>query len=112
MCARVSVFVCVCMWVQLIIVACFFFWFVVVVPVVPKASNQALCDEFAEISEKAAKVPEDTDELMALKDFMEKVELERLPKLELAVADSRKKMDYLIDHATVSTYAERVVYRV
>ncbi|EGD75848.1 dynein heavy chain 7 [Salpingoeca rosetta] len=66
-----------------------------------EVANQELCEQFSEIAEKAAKVPENTDELMQLREFMEKVEMERLPKLELAVADSRKKMDYLIDHASI-----------
>eukprot|EP00049_Salpingoeca_infusionum_P016530 m.339145 g.339145 ORF g.339145 m.339145 type:complete len:4022 (-) comp16092_c0_seq1:259-12324(-) len=66
------------------------------------AANQELCDKFAHIAEKAAKVPENTEEMMALKEFMEKVEVTELPELHLSIASAKKKLDFLIDTTTIS----------
>jgi hypothetical protein len=38
---------------------------------------------------------------MRLKDFMEKAEADRLPKLELTVADMRKQLDFLMDNTLI-----------
>lgn len=39
-----------------------------------------------------------------LKEFMEKTEVESLPKLSLTVSDTRNRVDYLIDQMSLETY--------
>uniref|UniRef100_A0AAQ5XFX9 EF-hand domain-containing protein n=1 Tax=Amphiprion ocellaris TaxID=80972 RepID=A0AAQ5XFX9_AMPOC len=64
--------------------------------------NKKLCDEFEKISEKALSTPPDTQKLMELKAYVNKVETTEMPQLEQRLADSNKQLCYLIDFVTLS----------
>ncbi|KAM9486848.1 dynein axonemal heavy chain 7-like, partial [Clarias gariepinus] len=57
--------------------------------------NKLLCDEFEKIATKAHSTPSNTQELMALKDYIKKVEAEEMPKLELQLSESMKRLCFL-----------------
>uniref|UniRef100_A0A8B9RKW4 Dynein axonemal heavy chain 7 n=1 Tax=Astyanax mexicanus TaxID=7994 RepID=A0A8B9RKW4_ASTMX len=57
-----------------------------------------LCEEFEEIVKKALSTPSDTQELMALKAYMEKVETKEMPMLELKLRDSKTRLFFLIEN--------------
>ncbi|KAG9271272.1 dynein heavy chain 7, axonemal [Astyanax mexicanus] len=61
-------------------------------------SNKKLCEEFEEIVKKALSTPSDTQELMALKAYMEKVETKEMPMLELKLRDSKTRLFFLIEN--------------
>ncbi|KAM4608668.1 dynein axonemal heavy chain 7 [Polymixia lowei] len=64
--------------------------------------NNKLCDEFKSIAEKAVSTPPDTQKLMELKAYMNKVETTEMPLLEQRLADSNARLCFLIDYITLS----------
>uniref|UniRef100_A0A3B5AG71 Dynein axonemal heavy chain 7 n=1 Tax=Stegastes partitus TaxID=144197 RepID=A0A3B5AG71_9TELE len=64
--------------------------------------NNKLCDEFEKISEKALNTPPDTQKLMELKAYINKVETTEMPQLEQRLTDSIKQLCFLMDFATLS----------
>ncbi|XP_030642423.1 dynein heavy chain 7, axonemal [Chanos chanos] len=65
--------------------------------------NKRLCDEFNEIAEKALRTPPNTKELMELKAYLEKVETQEMPKLELKLHESKTRLCFLVDHFQFSS---------
>ncbi|KAI5107507.1 dynein heavy chain 7, axonemal isoform X1 [Silurus meridionalis] len=57
--------------------------------------NKTLCDEFEKIATKAHSTPSNTQELMALKAYIKKVEAEEMPKLELQLRESMDRLCFL-----------------
>uniref|UniRef100_UPI003AAEEA19 dynein axonemal heavy chain 7 n=1 Tax=Centroberyx gerrardi TaxID=166262 RepID=UPI003AAEEA19 len=64
--------------------------------------NKKLCDEFERIAEKALSMPPDTQKLMELKAYVNKVERTEIPLLEQRLADSITLLCFLIDYVTLS----------
>ncbi|TDH07133.1 hypothetical protein EPR50_G00120640 [Perca flavescens] len=64
--------------------------------------NKKLCNEFENIAEKALSTPTDTQKLMELQAFMNKVETTEMPLLEQRLADSNTQLCYLMDFVTLS----------
>ncbi|XP_074514231.1 dynein axonemal heavy chain 7 isoform X2 [Sebastes fasciatus] len=64
--------------------------------------NKKLCDEFKEIAEKALSTPTDTQKLMELKVFMNKLETTEMPLFEQRLADSNTQLCFLMDFVTLS----------
>uniref|UniRef100_A0A3B4YVU2 Dynein axonemal heavy chain 7 n=1 Tax=Seriola lalandi dorsalis TaxID=1841481 RepID=A0A3B4YVU2_SERLL len=64
--------------------------------------NKKLCNEFEKIAEKALSTPPDTQTLMELKAYMNKVETTELPMLEQRLADSNTQLCFLMDFVTLS----------
>ncbi|NWR70665.1 DYH7 protein, partial [Centropus unirufus] len=61
-----------------------------------------LCDEFERIKEKALTIPSNTQELMELKDYIEKVESCEIIELKQKLVDVVKYITFLIDYANFS----------
>ncbi|CAK6963682.1 dynein axonemal heavy chain 7 [Scomber scombrus] len=64
--------------------------------------NKKLCNEFEKIAEKALSTPPETQQLMELKAFMNKVETTEMPLLEQRLAESNKQLCFLIDLVSLS----------
>ncbi|XP_066541990.1 dynein axonemal heavy chain 7 isoform X2 [Hoplias malabaricus] len=64
--------------------------------------NKNLCVEFEKIAEKALSTPSNTQQLMTLKAYVEKVESEEMPKLELKLKDSKTRLCFLVDYVMLS----------
>ncbi|XP_069555029.1 dynein axonemal heavy chain 7 [Brachyistius frenatus] len=64
--------------------------------------NKKLCYEFEKISEKALSSPADTQKLMELKTYINKVETTEMPLLEQRLADSNTELCFLMDFVTLS----------
>ncbi|XP_036417740.1 dynein heavy chain 7, axonemal [Colossoma macropomum] len=64
--------------------------------------NKKLCEEFEKVAEKALSIPSNTQELMALKAYVDKVEAEEMPKLELKLKDSNTRLCFLVDYVMFS----------
>ncbi|GLD70629.1 dynein heavy chain 7, axonemal-like protein, partial [Lates japonicus] len=64
--------------------------------------NKKLCNEFEKIAEKALSTPPDTQKLMELKAYMNKVETTEMPMLEQRLADSNTQLCFLMDFVTLS----------
>ncbi|KAL7881400.1 hypothetical protein AOLI_G00082480 [Acnodon oligacanthus] len=64
--------------------------------------NKKLCEEFEKIAEKALSIPSNTQELIALKAYVEKVEAEEMPKLALKLMDSNARLCFLVDYVMFS----------
>ncbi|XP_049904030.1 dynein axonemal heavy chain 7 [Epinephelus moara] len=64
--------------------------------------NKKLCNEFEKIAEKALRTPPDTQKLMELKAFMNKVQTEEMPLLEQRLAESNRQLCSLMDFVTLS----------
>ncbi|XP_068804373.1 dynein axonemal heavy chain 7 isoform X1 [Struthio camelus] len=61
-----------------------------------------LCDEFERISEKALTTPSNTQELMELKSYIQKVETCDMPELEQRLVDSVHCLAFLIEYVHFS----------
>ena len=59
-----------------------------------------LVEEYKKISEKALTPPADTQQLMELKAYVEKVEAETIWELEKRLGASRDRLGFLVDHAS------------
>ncbi|XP_061547478.1 dynein axonemal heavy chain 7 isoform X6 [Phycodurus eques] len=64
--------------------------------------NTALCNEFEKIAERALSTPPDTQSLMELKAFVNKVKTTDLPALEQRLANSNMQLCSLIDFVSLS----------
>ncbi|KAM9123015.1 dynein axonemal heavy chain 7 [Pangshura tecta] len=64
--------------------------------------NLRLCDEFEKISEKALTTPSNTQELMELKAYIQKVETRDMFELEQKLVDSKNYLAFLIECANFS----------
>eukprot|EP00048_Salpingoeca_helianthica_P012917 m.190889 g.190889 ORF g.190889 m.190889 type:complete len:3952 (+) comp15437_c5_seq39:290-12145(+) len=65
--------------------------------------NQSLCVQFEDIVAKATTVPTNTDQLMALKGAVRAFETDVLPKLLKEIERARQRLEFLIDHSTISS---------
>jgi len=61
-----------------------------------------LCNEFEEIAEKALTTPANTQQLMDLKTFMDKVEFETMYSLEKKLLQAKNRLTFLVDYAQFS----------
>jgi hypothetical protein len=61
-----------------------------------------LCNEFEEIARKALTTPANTQQLMELKAFMEKVESETMYSLEKKLIQAKNRLAFLVDFAQFS----------
>ncbi|KAA0715776.1 Dynein heavy chain 7, axonemal [Triplophysa tibetana] len=64
--------------------------------------NEKLCEEYEKISKKALSSPSNTQELMELKVYVEKVETKEMPLLELKLHESNSQLCFLVDYVTFS----------
>ncbi|XP_041805973.1 dynein heavy chain 7, axonemal [Chelmon rostratus] len=64
--------------------------------------NKKLCNEFEKIAEKALSTPPDTQKLMELKSFMNKVKTTEMPLLKQRLSDSITQLCFLMDFVTLS----------
>ncbi|XP_067459187.1 dynein axonemal heavy chain 7 [Thunnus thynnus] len=64
--------------------------------------NKKLCNEFEKIAEKALSTPPDTQKLMELKAYMNKVVNTEMPLLEQRLADSNTQLCFLMDFVSLS----------
>uniref|UniRef100_A0A8C3PBV6 Dynein axonemal heavy chain 7 n=1 Tax=Chrysemys picta bellii TaxID=8478 RepID=A0A8C3PBV6_CHRPI len=64
--------------------------------------NLRLCDEFEKIAEKALTTPSNTQELMELKVYIQKVETRDMFELEQKLVDSKNYLAFLIECANFS----------
>ncbi|KAM7380824.1 hypothetical protein PAMP_004096 [Pampus punctatissimus] len=64
--------------------------------------NKKLCNEFEKIAEKALSTPPDTQKLMELKAYMNKVETTDMPLLEQRLTDSNTQLCFLMDFVSLS----------
>nr|XP_029135329.1 dynein heavy chain 7, axonemal [Labrus bergylta] len=64
--------------------------------------NKQLCKEFEKIAEKALTTPPDTQTLMDMKDFMNKLETTEMPLFEQRLADSNSQLCFLMDFVALS----------
>ncbi|XP_053328214.1 dynein axonemal heavy chain 7 [Spea bombifrons] len=65
-------------------------------------TNKRLCDEFEKIAEKALSTPPNTKELMALKEYIQKVESEDMLALEQKLIGAKNRLAFLVDYVTFS----------
>ncbi|XP_024258908.2 dynein axonemal heavy chain 7 isoform X2 [Oncorhynchus tshawytscha] len=64
--------------------------------------NKKLCDEFEKIADNALSTPPNTQELMELKAFVDKVEATEMPLLETKLSESKTRLCFLVDYVTFS----------
>ncbi|XP_067372006.1 dynein axonemal heavy chain 7 isoform X2 [Channa argus] len=64
--------------------------------------NKKLCEEFEKIAEKALSTPPDTQKMMELKAYINKVETTEMPLLEQRLADSITQLCFLLDFVDLS----------
>ncbi|CAG5865931.1 unnamed protein product, partial [Menidia menidia] len=65
--------------------------------------NKSLCNEFERISEKALATPPDTQKLMELKNYIQKIETTEMPLLEKRLAVSNRQLCSVMDFVTLSS---------
>ncbi|XP_074551174.1 dynein axonemal heavy chain 7 [Halichoeres trimaculatus] len=68
-----------------------------------QALNKKLCNEFEMIAEKALSTPPDTQKLMELKVFMNKVKSTEMPLLEQRIVDSNSQLIFLMNFVDLSS---------
>ncbi|KAK7506434.1 hypothetical protein BaRGS_00002546, partial [Batillaria attramentaria] len=64
--------------------------------------NKRLCDDYESIAEKALTTPANTEELMELKAYIEKVESDTIFVMEKRLMASKERLTFLSDHAQFS----------
>ncbi|RDD45105.1 Dynein heavy chain 7, axonemal, partial [Trichoplax sp. H2] len=64
--------------------------------------NKKLCAEYEKIAEKALMSPTNTEHLMELKEYIEKVELDTVFDLEDDLVDAKDRLSYLADYVSFS----------
>uniref|UniRef100_A0A6Q2WPZ0 Dynein axonemal heavy chain 7 n=1 Tax=Esox lucius TaxID=8010 RepID=A0A6Q2WPZ0_ESOLU len=64
--------------------------------------NKKLCDEFKKIAEKALSTPPNTQGLMELKLFVDKVKTMEMPLLERRLSESKTRLCFLVDYVKFS----------
>ncbi|XP_028408947.1 dynein heavy chain 7, axonemal-like [Dendronephthya gigantea] len=64
--------------------------------------NKRLCDEYEKIAEKALTSPANTEHLMELMKFVEKVENETIFELEERLTEAKNRLVFLVDYASFS----------
>ncbi|CAB4002499.1 dynein heavy chain 7, axonemal-like, partial [Paramuricea clavata] len=64
--------------------------------------NKRLCDEYEKIAEKALTSPANTEHLMELMKFVEKVENETIFELEERLSEAKNRLVFLVDYASFS----------
>ena len=62
--------------------------------------NKQLRQEYEKIAEKALTTPANTDHLMELKEYIEKVEEKDIFDLEAKMVESMNRLKFLIEHTT------------
>ncbi|XP_064598423.1 dynein axonemal heavy chain 7-like [Liolophura sinensis] len=65
-------------------------------------ANKALCADYELIAEKALTTPANTNQLMELKEYIEKVESDTIFKMERRLIEAKDRLKFLADHATFS----------
>ena len=64
--------------------------------------NKQLRQEYEKIAEKALTTPANTDHLMELKEYIEKVEEKDIFDLEQQMVESMTRLKFLIEHTTLT----------
>lgn len=64
--------------------------------------NKQLRQEYEKIAEKALTTPANTDHLMELKEYIEKVEEKDIFDLEQKMVESMNRLKFLIEHTTLT----------
>ena len=67
-----------------------------------QAFNAQLCAQFEQIVAQATTVPQDTEQLVALKGAVKVFESDTLPRLMKDIDRARMRLEFLIDHSTLS----------
>jgi dynein heavy chain len=62
-----------------------------------------LSKRFGVIADKALETPEDTDHLMALKEYVESAKAKEVPVLAAGVEHARKRLDFMLGNATMTS---------
>ncbi|KAL3855114.1 hypothetical protein ACJMK2_014343, partial [Sinanodonta woodiana] len=62
-------------------------------------ANKLLCDDYEQIAEKALTTPGNTEQLMELKQYIEKVESDIIFKMEKRLMESQERLAFLSDFA-------------
>ncbi|KAM9486846.1 dynein axonemal heavy chain 7-like [Clarias gariepinus] len=57
--------------------------------------SKKLCEKFEEIQAKAKSIPSNTQELMALKDYISNIKIDEIPKLQLQLRDCSNRICFL-----------------
>ncbi|XP_052236951.1 dynein axonemal heavy chain 7-like isoform X2 [Dreissena polymorpha] len=70
--------------------------------------NKILCDDYEQIAEKALTTPSNTEALMELKQYIEKVESDIIFKMEKRLYQSQERLSFLSDFAQFSPAEIRV----
>lgn len=65
-------------------------------------SCSRLCDDYEAIAEKALTTPANTEQLMELKAYIEKVESETIYVLEKRLVAAKNRLTFLVDYASFS----------
>ena len=61
-----------------------------------------LCDDYEMIAEKALTTPANTEQLIELKEFIDKVEKETIFVLEKRLIEAKNRLTFLVDYASFS----------
>jgi len=67
------------------------------------SANKQLCVGCQDIADHALRVPTDTDELVVLREYMERAETEVLPRMELSMAEAQRRLEFLMEHSVLSS---------
>ncbi|KAM4698368.1 dynein axonemal heavy chain 7 [Rhinophrynus dorsalis] len=65
-------------------------------------ANKRVCDEFEKIAETALSSPLNTHELMELKEYVQKVEVQDLMELEQKLVEAKNRLIFLVDYIILS----------
>ncbi|XP_074662516.1 dynein axonemal heavy chain 7-like [Tubulanus polymorphus] len=65
-------------------------------------ANKLLCDEYEAIAEKAMTTPANTEQLIELKEYINKVETVTIFELENRLMDAKDRLAFLVEHTSFS----------
>ncbi|XP_070569551.1 dynein axonemal heavy chain 7-like isoform X2 [Ptychodera flava] len=65
-------------------------------------ANRKLCEDYEAIAEKALTTPANTEQLVELKSYIEKVETETIHEMEKQLVQARDRLAFLADYASFS----------
>ncbi|XP_068103443.1 dynein axonemal heavy chain 7-like [Hyperolius riggenbachi] len=65
-------------------------------------ANRRLCKEFEKVAEKAHSTPPNTQELMELKEYIQKFEAQDMQDMEQKLIESKNRLTFLVDYVTLS----------
>ncbi|XP_078260700.1 dynein axonemal heavy chain 7 [Rhinoraja longicauda] len=65
-------------------------------------ANRALCLEFEKIAEKSLTTPSNTEALLELKAYVQKVEVKDMAELELKLIEAKNRLAFLVDYVALT----------